>query len=198
MSKVVKGSLKYVEGSDPYWVFMRAVALLDDEMECSGLSGWLVEGTTDPIIKSKDLALLLAQELPTAQKNAVIKVIKVVKHDMVIAYYPYFETALKFVWALALSGGGGAGSRAERQRKRDQERDRDTPAADLPVCSYCGRGKHLVKNCRKKKADIPAKEKEKAGEEKDTKGSSRDECWNCHKPGHPLVSCDLMCCGLLN
>ena len=75
MSKVVKGSLKYVEGSDPYWVFMRAVALLDDEMESSGLNGWRVDGTTDSVIKSKDLALLLAQELPSAQKQAVIKVI---------------------------------------------------------------------------------------------------------------------------
>ena len=99
---------------------MRAVALLDDEMECSGLNGWRVDGTTDSVIKSKDLALLLAQELPSAQKQAVIKVIKVVKHEMVIEYYPYFETALKFVWALAHSGGGGAGARAERERKRCQ------------------------------------------------------------------------------
>ena len=111
-----------------------------------------------------------------------------VKHEMVIEYYPYFETALKFVWALAHSGGGGAGARAEKERKRE-ERDRDTPVAELPLCSYCGRGRHLVKNCRRRIADIAAKEKERAGEKKDPKGGSRDECWNCHKVGHHRHQC---------
>ena len=129
LAKVVRNVFVYQDGLDHMVCYYRAAAKLVQEKTLLNLDTWIIDATGKQVIRAKELAMLLVDELPATHRDAVKMVVKKMEHETVFEYYSYFIQALDHIWALGNKNGNRGGV------KKDPERP-----VYKDVCTYCKKG----------------------------------------------------------